>query len=291
MSDEAAELRRIQEWMLTVVMNPEGASAGVDSDAARRFIPTSTDALDEVILPSRNLASVDRLAVYANMYYWRLIDVLADDFPAVRHALGWDRFEPLARAFIATHPSRFFTLSRLGRKFPDFIANEADDVPHRAFVAELARIEIACDEVFDARRSTRLATSELEAVAPEDWGDVRLRTVDALRLLALDHPANAYVQSVRDGEEPEIPGPSPTWLMVRRSDEYTVWRSDLTAEQYGLLRALEGGETLAGALEAAASVPDANVEQLMGSVGSWFQKWTALGVFAALEGPDRPAAG
>lgn len=283
MSD-APNLDSLQRWMLEVITDPNGAERGLSADKARECIDVPSERLGDVIRPSLSRTPLERLSVYADMYFWRLLDVLAENFAAVRVALGWDDFEAVMRAYISKHPSRSFTLSHLGQKLPEYLAT-SPLCPDREFVSDLARIERACDEVFDAPRSPRLATAALEAVPPQSWGEVRLRTISALTLLELAYPANTYVQSVRDGEDAEKPQRAPAWLVVRRDEELKVWRAELTQDQYRLLRGLQDGLTLADALEATALHDDANVDEIMGSVGEWFRKWTALGFFAGLDRP------
>ena len=278
----APELRKLQQWMLEVVTDPGGAENGLAAEGARAHIEVTGESLGDVIRPSAARTSLERLSVYADMYFWRLLDVLSESFPAVRAALGWDTFEAVMRAYIVATPSRSFTLSHLGHRLPEFLAT-SPLCPDREFVSDLARIERACDEVFDAPRSPRLAPEALDAVAPESWGLSRLRMIRALILLELNYPANDFVQAVRDGEDAVTPAPATSWLVVRRDEDLKVWRAELTRDQYRLLQGLQSGLTLAESLEATASHDDANVEEIMGCVGDWFRKWTALGFFAGID--------
>jgi hypothetical protein len=59
--------------------------------------------LTGVIAPSSTLDPSERVAIYQTMYFWRLHEVLREDFPKLVAALG-DDFETLAREYLAEHP-------------------------------------------------------------------------------------------------------------------------------------------------------------------------------------------
>ena len=58
--------------------------------------------LTGVIAPSSTLEPSGRVAIYQTMYFWRLHEVLREDFPKLHGALG-DDFETLARDYLAAH--------------------------------------------------------------------------------------------------------------------------------------------------------------------------------------------
>ena len=66
------------------------------------------------IAPNKQLSAFDRLELYNRQYWYRLLDALAEDFPALRAVLGPKRFEALSIAYLGAHPSRSFSLRNLG---------------------------------------------------------------------------------------------------------------------------------------------------------------------------------
>lgn len=272
-------LDALERWFQEVVTHPLGVAEG--ARAARAVLPR---ALDEVCLPSERLAASERIGIYADAYVLRLLEVLQQDFPALVAFLGPAASDRLLREYVARHPSRHKNLNRLGAGLPRFLAEEATDVVRRPFAAELARLERDVQEVFDAPRAETLAEDELLAIAPEAWGELRLSLVPALRLLAFEHPTNAWYQAWRDEERaPEPPAPGASWLVLYRRD-WRVWRAALGPEQHALLSALGAGETLGGALERLASEPGFALERVGPALAEWFREWSGLGFFAALDG-------
>ena len=279
MAPEAFDFETFQRWMLTAISHPDGLSGGLR--AAHHIVPVSEDTLADVVEPSEHLTARERLGIYADMYFWRLVDILAEDFEAVRHAVGPDAFYDLAVAYLVAHPSRSKLLNGLGCHLGRFLAETPLEVPHRAFVAELARFESSLEDVFDAPHAEPLSAAQVQAIAPERWGGARLTLVPALRLHSFSWRVNSYFQAVMDDEHPKIPEPQPSWVVVYRS-QFKVWRMHLTVQQHTLLSSLESGLTLGEALTACASLPGTDVEALVDALGGWFQEWAAEGFFCGV---------
>ncbi len=278
-------LDRLMRWMQAVVTHPGGVAAGADSADARAELPGGARAIGAVVEPSATLEPDERLSVYANMYFARLIEVLEDDFPATRHALGEERFDELARAYCVARPSRHYSLNMLGAGLAAFVRDELADVEHRDFLVELIELERTIDEVFDAPRSGTLALDDVLRVPSEHAAGARFETIPALRLLEYRYPVNAFVRAVRRDEDPAIPAQErPIRLVVWRRDG-TVWRSEQSIAKHAVLKALHAGATLGEALERAAETPGADAAELA-NVGAWFQEWTGEGMFRSLVLPE-----
>src|SRR5690554_319690 len=61
------------------------------------------------------------LAVYGAAYVARLVEALQNDFPGLYVWMGAQRFDALARAYVAAHPSRQPNARWFGRDLPAFV--------------------------------------------------------------------------------------------------------------------------------------------------------------------------
>lgn len=265
-----AQLEPLLSWFQAEVVRPW-----------ERTSPRPGTPAKEVVLPSRTLAARERVAIYARMYRLRMLEALHTDYPALARLCGEDGFERLARAYLRAHPSRHPSLNFLGRKLPEFVATKAG-VSRRTLLADVATLENAMSEVFDAPRETSLSSDDFARLTPEQWTSARLRLPQAFRLLALQHAANAIVTAVR--QEKDLPDlrKKRTWVAVYRKD-FVVWRMDLNEPMHAALAALRDGATLQDALIAAAGAFDGSPQELALEVRRWFGEWTAEGFFAAVE--------
>lgn len=278
--DRPSELDRMERWMQAVFTHPDGAEAGLQSTQAKACYPAGSEALDELVLPSKNLTAIERVSIYANMYYWRLIDILADDFPTVHHLLGTEQFAIVVKEFLEKHPSTSYTLNLLGGKFPQYIKAEAGDLPQRDFIAAVATVERAIEDIFDEKFAEPVSLDELGSLMQEELVDIQLQLIPALRLLELDYPVNEYITAVRESRHMDIPLPAKSYVAVYRSN-YRPLRVDLEPQQYALLLSLQQGESLLEALESCMAADDTG--SLATSLEGWFRDWSADGLFCGIK--------
>ena len=263
-SAEPASLPALERWFQGEIVAPH--------EGRKRGRPAS-----EVILPSRTLAPEERVEIYGEMYFLRLAECLGEDYPAVRKLVGPPAFERLARAYLKKHPSRHYSLNALGRKLPDFLADTAR-IPRSAMLADVARVERAISESFDAAVSPPLGPADLAMIPPAAWMTASLRLTESLRLFALGHGANAIVTACRQDKPMPSLARKRSWVAVFRK-EWTVWRMDLTEPMHAVLAALAKGKTLGKSLAAGARAYDGTPEAMQADVHRWFREWATEGLF------------
>jgi hypothetical protein len=257
-------LAELQRWFAHVIMHPESTAAGLSSAPGAQL--TAADR----VRPSSRMSPQARLDVYSSAYSARLVECLADDYPALRHALGIEPFAALCRRYIAQHPSSSPSLNELGAQLPGFCEG--------ACHAELARLEWAIVTAIHADDGTPLAASSLAELSPESFSRVALTPSPALQLLTLRYPVDAYYQAYLDRRAPEMPALCPTYVVVRRRAAQVV-REPLMAAAAALLSRLVRGEPVAAALEAAAS-SGMTAEQVSASFQAWFTHGYFVGTVA-----------
>ena len=104
----------------------------------------------EFIKPNDRLTSFERLEIYNRQYWFRILDCFYDDYPGLRAVLGDRKFDRLAKAYLAKHPSRSFSLRNLGSRLVKFLAEEPEWAsPNERLALDMARFEWAQVEAFD----------------------------------------------------------------------------------------------------------------------------------------------
>jgi hypothetical protein len=295
----------VQRWFQAVVTHPEGVEGGVESEEAQRLIHLKRAELEAVIGRSRNLTAAERLGIYANAYYARLLECLAAFFPLLQKTLGEEVFDGFAFEYLQHYPSKSYTLDRLGESFSRFLeetrpepeeGEEPGTLGWPDFLIDLTVFEWNLNKVFDGPgvEGTTLLTAEaLQSFPAERFAEARLVPVPCLRLLAFRFPVNAYFTASRhaeDGDPPPIPDPAPEHLALSRRD-WVVRRFPLTPAQYALLETIVAGAPVGEAIAAAAEVAGLDDEVLAAELQSWFRLWVAEGLFQGIEaGPDNDRA-
>jgi hypothetical protein len=263
--------------MQAVIEQPGAVDDAIVAETARAELEPSE--IERVVLPSKTLTAVERVGVYQGMYLLRMVEALEGDYPAVAHFLGDEEFADLVTRYVAAHPSTSYTFNRLGKRFPDFI-RQSRGVRRKAFVADLARLELAVTEVFDAPESPAWPADAIAKIPQDAWEGAVLKPIAAFRLGAYAHPVNAYLQSVKqeNHDHPDV-GRRATYVAVWRK-RYEVWRLDLSKPAHDFLDALAKGRPFGRAVASAA-------KGLQGGAGEqlfrWLRDWVAEGMFEGVE--------
>src|SRR5215218_8416472 len=121
MAEETPELDVVQKWFQAVISHPDGVEGGVEGDAAQGLIRMKRAELEQVIRRSKNLTAEERMGVYANAYYARLMECLRESFPVLAKTLRREVFDEFAFDYLQRYGSRSYTLNRLGDRFAAFL--------------------------------------------------------------------------------------------------------------------------------------------------------------------------
>jgi putative DNA-binding protein len=275
-----ARLETLERWMQAVVMHPKGAEAGIRARAARSLVADAARDPEAVVLPSRQLTSIERLGIYAHMYFARLVEVMEGEYPTTRQLLGEQAFAAACRRYIAKHPSRTRTLNSLSAWFPDFLAKTLPRTARNGLAADVARIERAMEDVFDAPRAEPMTAAQFAAIGAGDRNRATLRVTPALVLLKLRYPANSFMTALRRGGKPRPPRPRATHVIVFRRG-YQVFRRDQEPEQWKLLESLVAGKPLAAAVRASIGGRAASADRVAKRLGKWFEEWASAHLFVS----------
>lgn len=122
------------------------------------------------------LSAVERLDIYANMYFFRIRDILKEDFPALLSLVGEADFHQLITDYLLAHPSTHWSLRYAGKDLATFVKD------HRLgklklFLSELAEFEWRILEAFDAPDAAVLTKEKLARCSPQEWGGLKLSLV------------------------------------------------------------------------------------------------------------------
>jgi len=258
-------LEQTQRLLWKLITAPEGAASGLAQlSAAERDLAAS------LIGGDARLAAIDRVEVYADMYFYRIRDCLKEDFAAVCAVVGEAHFHNLITDYLLAHPPSHFSLRYAGRHLPEYLERYAL-ARQWPCVADLARLEWAIVDVFDAPDVTPIGAAELAAVPQEQWPEVRFQLTPALRVLRLQWPVHTVWQQVQQGEPPADPVPGETTLRVWRQD-LRVFHRPVDAAEAAALEAVAHGESFASVCGRVGELlgEAAGAERVAQLLESWF---------------------
>ena len=125
-----------------------------------------------------------RLAIYYDAYRLRLLEALTSNYPVLRAWIGDEQFENAGIAYLAAHPSRHFSIRYFGHSLPEYLAS-TEPWNGRPYLAEMAALEWALSEAFDAEDRAAIRPDDMAHVPVDAWPGMRLQLHPAARRLNL----------------------------------------------------------------------------------------------------------
>jgi hypothetical protein len=288
----APKLANIQALMAQVIMRP--LTSGENTQ--RTWIdgtPTAQVAAT-LIKPNDRLSSLERLQIYNQQYWWRLLGCFSEDFRGVRAVVGERKFDRLAAAYLKEYGSQSWSLRDLGQFLPAFLEQHSGfTAPHSALALDMARVEWARVVAFDGPSRAPIDPQKLANARPEK---LRLGIQPYVSLLELRHPIDSLIKKLRESQLETGSASNavsethrrktrfirsksslaPIHLAVHRVD-CSVYYKRLDVEAFILLNALRNGTTLADACEQAFENASTPAEENAVKLREWFATWTRLG--------------
>jgi Putative DNA-binding domain len=158
--------------------------------------------------------------VYQNGYIGRLVDILANDYEDLKSYLGEDEFDELARLYISAYPSRSQNARWFGSRMVEFLLGDRRYSPRRE-LADLAAIEQALANAFDAKDAPHLTVQDLAKHKPDDWGRLTFAPHPSVATLNIQSAAFAIWRAVKDGK-------SPPRVKTKAAHHLLIWRQGTT---------------------------------------------------------------
>lgn len=245
-ADSPESLRRLQKWFFDALVHPE-----------------QTEGCEDLLLGSAERGARARLAVYQRSYLLRLQKCLAEQFPALCHALGEGLFADFAREYLRDRPSRSHSLYDLGNDFPAWLEAhrpDSDQPPERReawidFMVDLATYEHAVFRLYDA------PGHEGRPWPGTDVDDARLVLQPCFALVRSRYPVAWYYHEVRRGRSPEPPPRRDEPVAIVRKD-HLVSTFPITAPHFDFLTTLARSGDLPAALAQMAQAAGRSLSQV-----------------------------
>jgi len=295
------KLLALQRRMARAVMAPL-----TQSERMRRFTrdgrPMARVA-EQIIKPNDRLTSFERLEIYNRQYWFRVLDGFSEDFPGLRAVLGDRRFNAVAKAYLTDCPSHSFTMRNLGSRLESWLRKHAGHAGGRLELAlDMVRLEWAEIEAFDGGAESPLKPNELAGADP---AKLRLGVQPYVHLLDLRYPVDDLLLAIKHETGTDVASnafnerqkrkkvsavarlkPAEVYLAVHRIDYFVYFRR-LEREEFAILRALQDGRTLDGAIDLGFRSSAIPASERAARAAGWFQNWASLGWFVSEEGPSQ----
>lgn len=263
------KLRQLQALFWDAIRHPTGIDNFLDQAPAARREQFATALVDTPDFSRRA-----RMSVYAESYFWRLSEVLGQQYRVVAWFAGPQRFHNLTTDFVWAHPSTSRDVRRFGRGFADYIAAH----PIAAEIVgleDLARVERAVVDALDSPNIALASAQTLQALPLPQWPSMTMLPPPWVKLV----PTRRSYPQLDQGRRDALPSPDPIPPLDGLPHATLVWRRDLEVfhrsvtppEARALTAMLQGAsfERICSAAGDPSHGDAAGPEQVV----AWLQRW------------------
>jgi len=223
-----------ERLLYRLITAPSGVAEGLAQEKS-----LAPGGLTDIIAGDDRLSAEERVDIYANMYFYRLLDVMKEDFPATLALLGDASFHNLITGYLIDYPPEHFSIGYAGKHLADFIESHPlrEEFP---FLADLARMERALIDVFHAPDATSLDADSMREIALEDWPALELKRHPATELLDLQWNVATMLDSIERGDQPPPPRSGAVTMLIWRNRNRVLYRAIDEAEREELQTLAKG---------------------------------------------------
>jgi hypothetical protein len=265
-----APLSELQLWMAQLLRQKRALhkSDSLKQAAARHFSGNT------------RLSPAEQVNIYRTQFWLRHTSALIEDYPGLTALVGQEQWEAIAESYLTKIGYQVRTLRDLGKE----LAQHLEGFPgleNRRLLIDMARLEWAYVEAFDAQDEEPLDHQRLSKIPPESWETARFRISDSLTLLQLSYPVPDLRRELRRAPEDARQRVSSDqeeelyYVVYRRGRE--LFDKKISRTAFLLLTRLKAGLPLIFACEAVVKAAPEAAQVFDEQLFAWFSLWGRLG--------------
>jgi hypothetical protein len=267
-------LRELQTFLYQSITDPDGTKESIGEERG-----LAAGVLEALVYGDERLSTFERVDIYANAYFYRLLDCLGEDFPTTLAVVGTDNFAALVKEYLLEHPPTEPSILYAGLYLADFL-NDHPFAERWPFIADLARLERAVLDVFHAADAPALSLETLHAVPSEEWPALKLRTHLAVEIVHSEWRIADVLHTVEQGREWTDPEHEEASVLVWRQNALINYRNLEPVERDALVIVAKGASFAAVCEAVAAGAEESN---RVAVIGQLMARWLADGIIMAAD--------
>lgn len=255
-------LRPKQRLLWKLVTHPEGVEKALVQWPSVKLPVTGNN----------RLSATERLDIYANMYFFRILDAIREDYPRLISCIGETAYQNLITDYLIKHPPFHFSLRYAGEHLSIFLKKHGL-TQKQPFLPDLACFEWALVDSFDAADKSVVHLKELQSISPDQWAKLHFSFVPSLILLTLNWP----VQRIKPKGPAIKPKKNKTFLRIWRQD-FKVYYRTIDPLEYRAIALLKEGKSFGDLCEHFAKTKGAKKSTSL--ISHYLQTWISDGLLA-----------
>lgn len=221
-------LHDLQLWLKWIITDPRGVAVAlkdpspeVENFKSRYTAPTASF-LDCLNSNSED-QTIERLDIYAEGYFSRILESMAESFARTKKIIGEDAFTKLVADYLKAYPSKFTTIDEVGYQFANFIKSYKD-IDLEEWVSDIAHFEWGWISAFYAEETT---LSDAWKVRLAENSNLRLRVHPSVQLIPLSWSIHELIERIDSGADIHTSDhleKSENGILIYRFQEEVLWK-------------------------------------------------------------------
>ena len=244
------QLKSTQEWFASVITNRLG-----ENNIIQPYTTHGTLIAEEAahyIVPSPNLRPHERMQIYNQQYWWRLLNTLHANFPLVTRLFGCHAFnEKIGIPYLLKYPPNHWSLNLLGERLPKWIT-ECYNEPDQSLIQNAASLDWAFMASFIAAQSPSPDLGQLLKENPEKLLSQPFYLQPHMNLFSWEYDLLTFRSSFLKQEPdywvehrfPDLPkGKTYFFVLYRNMNNQLAWR-EINKGEFLLLECFKRGTSM-----------------------------------------------
>jgi len=276
-------LKEVQEWFGGIISRPIGQQSEMNP-IAPSGVPVKKEA-PHYIKPSPTLQPDQRIQIYNQQYWWRLLNILHDIFPMATRLFGYVDFNRrLGIPYLAAFPPNHWSLNGLGGRFIDWARQNYKGKDKQLLLAT-AQVDLSFNDSFTAENQAPITLESLPN--PNDLSILlskQMALPKSLYLFEFDYDLFEFrVELLKQKPEYWAKHPFPVlkkarkyyFVMYRNVSNLLNWK-EISRAEWLLLSQFENGFTVDAACDWLETQEDAVQMEAAENLHRWLQSWIIL---------------
>lgn len=277
-----ARLRKVQLWFGSIIGRP------IDEDSRMNPLSPSGERIEveacRFIKPSPTLRPAQRIEIYNQQYWWRLLSTLQESFPTLTRLFCFHDFNRLIGIpYLIKFPSHSWSLNNLGSHLPDWAEREYHG-EDRPLIVDSAKLDWAYNHSFTSSQMPPISTENMENGDPATLLEKKLYLQPHIHLFKFDYDLVSFrAEFIKKEPEhwiehdfPELKKEKEYHFIIFRNQKNDIAWRELSPGAYHLLYHFQSGSSIEEACEWLEKQNAKIYEDAMNNLHKWFQEWIVM---------------
>ncbi len=278
-----SQLKLTQEWFASIITAQMAKGNKIKSRSPHGYLIAEESA--RYVVPSPTLQPHERMQIYNQQYWWRLLNLLHDNFPLVARLFGRSAFnEKISIPYLLKYPPNHWSINLLGKRLPKWIEESYQD-RDRSLVLNASLLDWAFLASIVTKEYPPLNISEIIKEDPNKLVTTPFYLQPHIAFFSWEYDLfsfrkNCLKESIDYWLEhrfPLLPKGKTYYFILFRNASYNLSWKELTLGEYVLLQRFKQGSSMNEACEFIETQDPKIYSEVTENLEKWLQQWTQAG--------------